>query len=282
MHVIKIYPKPPYRILLHLRTFSIEGEPVPCIVDGITCRRCLREICWKTIIVREGDEPFLKVLVFSGDLAKAEKVVRRIYNVEFDYNILLMASKKYPELHKIVKKYSGLRPALSATMWESLIKAIVMQRIMLKFALKVISKLVKKFGRKVVLGDESFYDFPTPETLKDAENSVLRSLGLSRNKVNYIKNISILVSKGVIDLEEIAKKKPENAVNELTSLGGVGPWTAKLAYIAYTGYMGLDLFEDSSVRRALLRLNVDVEKIKSDFKENIGYLLYLISLKGKH
>ena len=168
MPVIKINPMPPYRVLPHLKMFSIEGEPVPCIVEGKACRRCVQEMCWKTIVRREGNDPLLEILVFSGDPNKVKEVIKRIYNVELDYNKILLASKKYPELHKIVSKHSGLRPTLSGTMWESLIKTIIMQRIMLKFALRIISRLVKKFGKGGIFKHESFYDFPTPETLKKA------------------------------------------------------------------------------------------------------------------
>lgn len=116
MPVIKIYPMPPYRVLSHLKMFSIEGEPVPWIVEGKACRRCVQEMCWKTIVRREGNDPLLEVLVFSGDLNNVKEAIKRIYNVELDYNKILLASKMYPELHKIVSKYSGLRPTLSGTM----------------------------------------------------------------------------------------------------------------------------------------------------------------------
>jgi len=39
----------------------------------------------------------------------------------------------------------------------------------------------------------------------------------------------------------------------------------------------LDLFEDSSVRRALLRLNVDVEKIKSDKEKRWFFAVFNIT-----
>lgn len=273
-----IEPKQPYRILLHLKTFSLPGMPTPCIFENNTCRRLSARNAWIVKVAEHDEKSVLFVKVYSGSISDAVNLIKRIYNVEFDYSVILDKAKKYPRVWMITNKYLGLRPALSATMWESLIKTIIMQNISLRMALRIIPRIVQHFGNKMIVNNIDFYDFPTPENLYRRSIGELKNCGLSRNKAEYIINLAQSVIEGAIDLESIARKEAKEAVNELTSIRGVGPWTAKLAFMAYTGYMGLDLFEDKSVQRAVSALGLDEQSLRKDFGEFIGLLLYLLSL----
>ena len=123
-----------------------------------------------------------------------------------------------------------------------------------------------------------FYDFPVPEAMLRAGVSRLRNLGLSRRKAEYIIGIAEAIVKRGYDLERVGRLPPQEAVEELRVFKGVGPWTAKLAYMAYTGNLNLFLPEDLSVSRGLrlagCRRELIVEAI--DYAGLISYLAAML------
>ena len=68
----------------------------------------------------------------------------------------------------------------------------------------------------------------TPTTVNDAGESYLRSFGVTRQKAGYFINVARAVQSGELDLEALAQERDEIAIEKLTSVKGVGQWTAKI------------------------------------------------------
>jgi len=220
-------------------------------------------------------EPLIKVRVFACDPECTVKVVEHIMNVEYEYSDTSLLVRVCPKLREIIEKYPGLRPSLNPSMWESLVKAIVNQHVNMSLALRIISRLVVNLGMKLRTQDgEILYDFPSPEAVLRAGVTRLREMGLNRRKAEYIINIAETIVRRGYDLEEIAKLPPHSAVEELMKFKGVGLWTAKLTYMAYTGDLNLLLSEDLSVSRGL-ELAGCPRKLPKEIMSYAGLLSYL-------
>jgi DNA-3-methyladenine glycosylase II len=68
----------------------------------------------------------------------------------------------------------------------------------------------------------------TPQTLSYASDDALKSCGISRQKILYIKDLSIKVIAKEIDFTSFASKSEEQVRKELTALKGVGNWSAEV------------------------------------------------------
>lgn len=68
----------------------------------------------------------------------------------------------------------------------------------------------------------------TPATVMEAGESFLRSFGVTRQKAAYFINVAKAIQSGDLDLEALATESDEIAIRKLTSVKGIGQWTAKI------------------------------------------------------
>lgn len=68
----------------------------------------------------------------------------------------------------------------------------------------------------------------TPETIVASPDELIQSCGLSFRKVEYMKNAAEKVVNGELDLEALHDKSDEEVCAELSSLKGIGVWTAEM------------------------------------------------------
>ena len=68
----------------------------------------------------------------------------------------------------------------------------------------------------------------TPETVIAAGEPFLRSFGVTRQKAAYFMNVAQAIQSGGLDLEALSQLNDEIAIEKLTSVKGIGQWTAKI------------------------------------------------------
>ncbi|HDI02077.1 MAG TPA: DNA-3-methyladenine glycosylase 2 family protein [Ignisphaera sp.] len=280
---VVISPIPPYMISPHIARFTLKDMPTPCIYnpDAKVCRRAIRWgirgiVAYEVKIVREGWNPLINVSVYLGEKEIVEHIVKHILNTEYCYPEIDTLVNTCPGLSKVLNRYPGLRPALSPSLWGSLLKAIISQQIPMYLANRIIARLIMSIGRKFVIHGKEFYDVPTSYEIVEVGFEKLRMLGLSRRKAEYILSIAKAIVRDRYDIESLAKLDPEEAIKELCRFKGIGPWTAKLAYMATTGRLTLLLPEDKSVRKGLEIAKCRKEAVEK-LREYAGLISYLAS-----
>ncbi|MBT5576627.1 MAG: DNA-3-methyladenine glycosylase 2 family protein [Microbacteriaceae bacterium] len=70
-----------------------------------------------------------------------------------------------------------------------------------------------------------------PGVLAHTSVEALRELGLSRSKASYIIAMAEAFLEGTIDPQALAASDSETVIEALTSLKGIGPWTAEMFLI---------------------------------------------------
>jgi len=68
----------------------------------------------------------------------------------------------------------------------------------------------------------------TPTSVIEAGESFLRSFGVTRQKAGYFINVARAIQSGELELDALAQESDEIAIEKLTSVKGVGQWTAKI------------------------------------------------------
>jgi 3-methyladenine DNA glycosylase/8-oxoguanine DNA glycosylase len=68
----------------------------------------------------------------------------------------------------------------------------------------------------------------TPETLSAASDAALRAAGLSGNKLASLRDLSAKVLDGTVVLTRTSRKSDEELIERLTTVRGIGRWTAEM------------------------------------------------------
>jgi len=126
-------------------------------------------------------------------------------------------SKKDLVLRKIIVKYYKGFLTTRNNPFFSLCRTIVGQQISTKAADSIWAKFEKKCKRKI-----------KPKTILKISSRNLKSAGLSRQKVNYLKNIAKAFVNKSFDVKKLKKMNDIDAINYITKLKGLGVWSAEM------------------------------------------------------
>ncbi len=94
----------------------------------------------------------------------------------------------------------------------------------------------------------------TPERIAAAEVSDLRTCGLSARKAEYIKGIAHAALCGTVDFHRLNELTDEEIVTKLSSLRGIGVWTAEMLLLFSLCRPDVVSWGDQAIRRGMMAL----------------------------
>ena len=133
------------------------------------------------------------------------------------YKAKKILSKRDPVFKKIVKKYNKGFLTTKNKPFFSLCRTIVGQQISTKAADAIWLRFEEKCKKKI-----------NPETILKIPSRTLKSAGLSRQKVSYLKNIAKSFKNRSFDIEGLKKMNDKDAIDHITKLKGLGIWSAQM------------------------------------------------------
>jgi len=80
------------------------------------------------------------------------------------------------------------------------------------------------------------YDPLDPAAMRRARPERLKRIGLSSAKIRTLKAIASAITRGELDLTELGAHDADDAHKILTSVHGIGPWTADIYLLACLGH----------------------------------------------
>ena len=89
------------------------------------------------------------------------------------------------------------------------------------------------------------------QTIAAADRDSLQSLGMTYRKADYIKDFSEKVVRGELDLAAVEQMPDEDAIEALSSLKGVGVWTAEMILLFCLQRPDILSFGDLAVQRGM-------------------------------
>ena len=126
-------------------------------------------------------------------------------------------SKRDPVFKKIVKKYNKGYLTSRNKPFFSLCRTIIGQQISTKAADSIWSKFETKCKKKII-----------PQVVIKLSSRSLKSAGLSRQKISYLKNIAKSFKKKSFNVYDLKKMDDEKAIEYITRLKGLGVWSAQM------------------------------------------------------
>lgn len=86
----------------------------------------------------------------------------------------------------------------------------------------------------------------TPDCISKLTNEEIRATGTSNAKVEYIRHLTGAVTSGVLSLCELEEMSDEYIIKKLTSIRGIGNWTAKMYLLFVLNRQDILPYEDGA------------------------------------
>lgn len=143
---------------------------------------------------------------------------------------LLHLKRVHPELFVAARPHKGailsrVQPKrTNAALFERLTGSIVSQQLSTKAAASIFARFKEVIGGAI-----------TPDAILSTSLTRLRSAGLSEAKAKSLKELAKAVKSRRLDLLSLKRVPPEEALEKLTAVHGIGPWTAEMFLIFALG-----------------------------------------------
>ncbi|WP_057880586.1 DNA-3-methyladenine glycosylase family protein [Companilactobacillus kimchiensis] len=125
--------------------------------------------------------------------------------------------QKDKHLAKVIQMIGPLDYYLAEDGYAFLVSQIIGQMLSNKVADVLTNRLTDTCHGKITLAEI--------DQLTDVE---IHELGLSRSKVSYIRNLNQAVKSGTIDFDKYREMSDNDVINSLTTVKGIGNWSAKM------------------------------------------------------
>ena len=196
--------------------------------------------------------------ITDADGERAAAQVRWMLGTEQELASFYALAESDPALSELSRQFRGLHLPRTATLFESLVLAILGQQISASVARTMRMLLIERFGSRYVThseaggGGATYYAFPRPEAILSSSPEELRGLKLSRSKAEYVRVIAAAALEPGWD--ELCRLPDDEFVRRLTSLRGVGNWTAQWALVRGLARPDALPLGDLALRRGVSRL----------------------------
>lgn len=127
--------------------------------------------------------------------------------------------QKDEKLGNVIRELGHLERTVIPDLFQALVNSIVGQQISMKAQATVWHRLCEQAGPV------------TPEHMAAISVEELQRAGISYRKVEYIKGAAQKICDGELDLNGLYAKSDEEVCRELSSLPGIGVWTAEMLMI---------------------------------------------------
>jgi DNA-3-methyladenine glycosylase II len=137
-----------------------------------------------------------------------------------DYNkARRLLVRRDPVIADLIRRHGpcGLAKAQHEDAFIALIHAIVSQQLSTKAA----ATIARRF-------DALFDGAPTPTAVALIDDAQLRVVGLSSQKVRYIRDLCARIDDGSLPLDRVNELPDEDVIQSLTKVKGIGRWPAEM------------------------------------------------------
>jgi DNA-3-methyladenine glycosylase II len=146
------------------------------------------------------------------------------------------------KLGRAIDHIGMIERPVTPDLFKALVKSVVAQQISRKAADTVWGKLCERLS-----------DI-TPRTVADTDVSDIHRCGLSMRKAGYIKGIGDAAICGKLDLSKLEGMPDDEIIEKLSSLPGIGVWTAQMLLIFSLCRPDVVSWGDLAIRRGMIKL----------------------------
>jgi len=179
--------------------------------------------------LRERGDVITGEVAGTSDMAAVRKQVSRILGLDVDGKAWLAVGERDPVVARLQQRYAGFFTAAKASPYDAATWAIISPRLNMRQAARIKMAIAESHGDAVTLRGHAHHVFPAPDVLARIDSLD----GLSDEKVERLRGIAEAAADGMLDADRLRAMDEHDALAELQTLRGVGPWAA--SHIYYRG-----------------------------------------------
>ncbi|GAC1696882.1 MAG: DNA-3-methyladenine glycosylase [Gemmatimonadaceae bacterium] len=150
-----------------------------------------------------------------------------------------------PKLAAVIARVGPCRAEVrsAGTHFDALLRSILHQQLSGKAAETIHTRLLALYGDRP----------PTPTELLATDDATLRSVGLSRQKVAYLRDLAAHVVSDKVNMSRLHELPDDEIVAELINVKGIGRWTAQMFLLFRLGRPDVLPDLDLGIQNGLMR-----------------------------
>jgi len=148
-------------------------------------------------------------------------------------------SNKDKKLAEVIEQIGMIQREIDTDLFSSVVHHIIGQQISTKAQATIWKRMQDALGKV------------NAETILSADSAELQSLGLSFRKVEYITDFARKVHDGTFNPDDIWQMSDEDAIKALSSLKGIGVWTAEMILLFCMQRPDIFSYDDLAIQRGL-------------------------------
>jgi len=155
---------------------------------------------------------------------------------------IMALQKADPILGAAMDRMGKIERPTTPDIFQALSQAVVGQLISVKAAQSIWERMLHRFGRI------------DPAVIAARSPDHLRACGLTAKKASCIHTIAFRIVSGELSLTELAGLPDAEVVRKLTSLNGIGAWTAEMLLLHALQRPDVVSWGDVAIRRGMMKL----------------------------
>ncbi|NET88928.1 MAG: DNA-3-methyladenine glycosylase 2 family protein [Kamptonema sp. SIO1D9] len=164
-------------------------------------------------------------------------------NYSQEVSVLASSDPKLAKLIQQIGECALISPVKQTELVPEITKAIIAQQISVKAAKTIYFRLEQLYPH----GIEANLLLNTPA-------ETLRSLGISRPKISYLKDLAQKVINGFPTVEELNTLTDAEIIQNLTQIKGVGTWTGQMFLIFRLHRLDVFPVDDLGIRKSVQKI----------------------------
>ena len=147
--------------------------------------------------------------------------------------------RKDTRLCAVIDRIGHIDRAVDTDLFSSVVHHIISQQISTKAQATIWQRMQERLGEV------------SAETIRSAGVPALQSLGMTFRKAEYITDFAEKIHAGAFDLAAVEQMCDEDAIRALSSLKGIGVWTAEMILLFCMQRPDIFSYDDLAIRRGL-------------------------------
>jgi DNA-3-methyladenine glycosylase II len=195
----------------------------------------------------------------GGDPDRARLQAARVLSLDHDGEGYAELGRREPVVGRLQRESGHLRPVLFHSPYEAACWAVLSARVRPPQATRIRDEVSARYGAVLQCAGQEMVGFPAPERLL----AVRAVPGLPDEKLRRMHGIAEAAREGVLDRERLLELPHDEAVAELESLRGIGPFWSRGILLRAVGPTDVVAVGVAPVREAAARA-YDAPEVRED------------------
>ena len=174
-----------------------------------------------------------------------------------DIKIALKILNKDSKMRELIKEYGFPEFEQKNDYFQSLMRSIVFQQLSGKVANIIYQRLINLLPNNKII----------PKAVLKLSKEDMRQVGLSLQKINYIKNLADYFNTNMFDSNKVEKMSNEEISKELIQIKGVGQWTVDMFLMFTLNRLDVMPYSDLGIQKGMkILFNLNELPTKDEMK----------------